>query len=114
MALTAAGERDDVLGPAGNRIPVLHWHSDTFTLPPGAELLASSDMCVNQAFRVGRAYGLQFHVELDPALAAGMQPHLPANVVLSAHDVAAVEQAGSAILGALLCCRAAREGAPPR
>jgi GMP synthase (glutamine-hydrolysing) len=66
---TPAGERDVVLGPGGRRVPVLHWHNDTFTLPPGAKLLASSDECANQAFRVGRAYGLQFHVELDVALA---------------------------------------------
>lgn len=99
VALTPAGERNVVLGPAGPVLPVLHWHNDTFTLPPGAELLASSDRCVNQAFRVGRSYGLQFHVELDSALAKAMQPHLPADVVLSARDVASVERVGREILG---------------
>jgi GMP synthase (glutamine-hydrolysing) len=99
VALTRAGERDDVLGASGPFVPVLHWHADTFTIPPGAELLASSDRCVNQAFRVGRAYGLQFHVEMDAGLAASMRPHLPAGVVLDARDVATVESAGSAILG---------------
>jgi len=99
VALTAAGEHDGVLGPAGRQVPVLHWHEDTFTLPPGAELLASSDKCVNQAFRVGRAYGLQFHVELDTALAKSMQPHLPADIALPAHDVTSVERVGSALLG---------------
>jgi SAM-dependent methyltransferase len=35
-------------------------------LPPGAELLASSDLYPNQAFRVGPvAWGLQFHIEVD-------------------------------------------------
>lgn len=99
VALTAAGECDGILGPSGRLIPVLHWHADTFTVPPGAELLASSDRCVNQAFRLGRAYGLQFHVELDAALTASMQPHLPADVALPAVDVAGVEMVGSAILG---------------
>jgi GMP synthase-like glutamine amidotransferase len=99
VALTPAGERDGVLGPSGRLVPVLHWHEDTFTIPLGAELLASSNRCVNQAFRVGRAYGLQFHVELDAGLAAGMRPHLPANVALHAGDVASVENTGSAILG---------------
>jgi len=99
VTLTPAGERDVVLGGAGRRLPVLHWHGDTFALPDGAELLASSDRCVNQAFRVGCAYGLQFHVELDPGLAKTMQPHLPAGVVLSAHGVASVERAGSPLLG---------------
>jgi GMP synthase (glutamine-hydrolysing) len=98
VALSAAGERDDVLGPAGRTLPVLHWHDDTFTLPPGAELLASSDRCVNQAFRSGRAYGLQFHVELDVALAESMRAHLPADVALPAPGVASVEAVGKALL----------------
>lgn len=50
-------------------LPVLHWHGDTFTLPEGAELLASSARYEHQAFRRGRnILGLQFHAEmgLDP------------------------------------------------
>lgn len=44
----------------------LHWHGDTFDLPPGAVHLARSDAYANQAFRVGdHAWGLQFHVEVD-------------------------------------------------
>jgi GMP synthase-like glutamine amidotransferase len=44
----------------------LQWHGDTVDLPPGAELLASSERYPNQAFRVGDvAWGLQFHLEVD-------------------------------------------------
>lgn len=44
---------------------VLHWHGDRLLIPPGAELLASSLHCEEQAFRIGRhAIGLQFHVEI--------------------------------------------------
>jgi GMP synthase (glutamine-hydrolysing) len=57
-------EHDEVLAGMPNRAPVLHWHGDTFDLPPGARLLASSAVCRNQGFRLGRRlFGLQFHCE---------------------------------------------------
>ncbi len=46
-------------------IDVLHWHGDTFDLPEQVELLASSDLYPNQAFRVGQnILALQFHAEV--------------------------------------------------
>ena len=46
-------------------VNVLHWHGDTFDLPVQAELLASSDLYPNQAFRVGpHILALQFHAEV--------------------------------------------------
>ncbi len=104
VVLTPAGERDVVLGPAGREIPVLHWHDDTFTLPPGAELLASSERCVNQAFRIGRAYGLQFHIELDAALATALRAHLAQDVALPAEGMANVARAGTVLLRRFFDC----------
>jgi GMP synthase-like glutamine amidotransferase len=64
--LAAASGADPLLAGAEPRPTVLHWHLDTFDLPPGATHLASSARYPNQAFRVGeRAWGLQFHLEVD-------------------------------------------------
>lgn len=42
------------------------WHGETFSLPPGARHLFTSDTCVNQGFSSGAAIALQFHVEMLP------------------------------------------------
>ena len=44
----------------------LHWHGDTFEVPPGAVHTAESQACKNQAFELGKAIGLQFHLESSP------------------------------------------------
>jgi GMP synthase-like glutamine amidotransferase len=50
--------------------PWFEWHFDSFTLPPGAKLLADSD-AGPQAYVVGRSLGLQFHPEVTPEIVAG-------------------------------------------
>jgi GMP synthase-like glutamine amidotransferase len=99
VTLTDDGARDPVLGPGGPELPAVHWHGDTFGIPPGAVRLASSDRYQNQAFRHGRCvYGLQFHVEVDRALAAQWAPELPAGCVLEDGALAAVEDSGRRVL----------------
>lgn len=44
---------------------VIHWHYETFSVPTGATLLASSDSCVNQAFSIGKHLAMQFHIEIN-------------------------------------------------
>ncbi len=46
-------------------LEVLHWHGDACALPAGAELLASTEACPVQMFRLGRSVGMQFHPEID-------------------------------------------------
>lgn len=43
--------------------PWFQWHFDTFALPPGATLMAETDVGP-QAFVMGRSLGLQFHPEV--------------------------------------------------
>jgi len=46
---------------------VLHWHGDAIQVPERADHLAATLACPGQMFRIGRCYGLQFHVEVDEA-----------------------------------------------
>lgn len=69
--LTPEGRADPVLVALPGRFPILQWHSDTFTLPPGATHLAGSPTAAVQCYRYGRAgYGMQFHFEANRAVAA--------------------------------------------
>ena len=71
---TDAAADDAVFGGIRGPETVFHWHGETWDLPPGAELLASSRACANQAFRAGRnIYGLQFHVEVTPVMIGDWQ-----------------------------------------
>jgi GMP synthase (glutamine-hydrolysing) len=68
--LTDAAATDPVFADLPRELLTLQWHGDTFSLPDGAVLLASSPAYPNQAFRWGRsAYGVQFHLELSREMA---------------------------------------------
>ena len=44
---------------------IFHWHNETFSLPSGAQHLATSAWCENQAFALGKLHlGMQFHCEI--------------------------------------------------
>jgi GMP synthase (glutamine-hydrolysing) len=66
IKITSAGRADPVLGDpllAGGG-EYFSFHSDTFELPAGTDVLAESPS-YPQAFRVGSTLGLQFHPELS-------------------------------------------------
>ena len=65
LATSRAASRDPLFSQLDSREVVLQWHGDTFDLPKGAVLLASSPDCPNQAFRYGdNGYAIQFHLEV--------------------------------------------------
>ena len=77
VTLTVEAARDPVFCDAARAFQALHWHGDTYELPPGATRLAGSAQYEQQAFAVDRAYGLQFHLEVPAALAREWL-HVPA------------------------------------
>jgi GMP synthase-like glutamine amidotransferase len=71
VTFSPAASRDPLFSGLQEPENIFHWHGETFDLPDEAERLASSEVCENQAFRVGdRVYGLQFHLEVTPAMIA--------------------------------------------
>jgi len=66
---TEKGRSDPLFAKFNGAEQIFQWHGDTFALPHGAEHLAESEECANQAFRIGDCvYGVQFHLEADQAL----------------------------------------------
>ncbi len=69
VELTPEAADDPVFAGLPQTLATLQWHGDTFDLPEGAVLLATSPAYRHQAFRVGpSAYGVQFHIEVTPSM----------------------------------------------
>lgn len=67
--LTTSALDDAVFSGLPRELLTFQWHGETFDLPEGAVLLATSPGYPNQAFRwKNKAYGVQFHLEISPDL----------------------------------------------
>ncbi len=76
VRLTAAAKTDPLMAGLPDTFPALHWHGETFSIPPRARHLATSSACANQAFSYNqRVLALQFHLEATPASTAGLIKH---------------------------------------
>ncbi len=65
VSLTRIGCLDPLFSSFPKTFSVFQWHGDTFEIPQGAKLIATSSSVPHQAFRYGgKVYGLQFHLEV--------------------------------------------------
>ena len=113
VELTAEGRADPVLSQLPARFPSFEWHSDTFTLPPGAVHLAGNGTAAVQCFRLGRAgYATQFHFEASRAVVSEWTQLFPEALeaqrpgFLADHDAQAAELGGLADTCGLAIARA--------
>jgi len=75
VAVNEAGRSDPLLAGLGESFHAFLWHGDQVTrLPEGGVLLASSERCPVQVFRLqGKpVWGVQFNPQYDPVIAEGV------------------------------------------
>lgn len=79
MNILPAGQTDTILGGVAWKSPQFQAHAyEVSKLPTGASVLASSDKCKVQVYRVGmRTYGFQCHPECDQPMARAIALDAP-------------------------------------
>ena len=93
LQLTELGKTSMLAGVEGES--VFHWHGDTFDVPQGATLLASSEATPHQAFVYHeKVLALQFHLEVkeqsvDEMVGAFPDHLMPEKYVQSAESILA-------------------------
>jgi GMP synthase (glutamine-hydrolysing) len=92
VELTPAGRADPVLGVLPPRFEAFQWHRYTFGIPAGGEELARSEVCT-QAFRLDRAWGLQFHAEVTGSMIRDWAEEDPGELPMAAEDLLAATDA---------------------
>lgn len=72
VELTEEGRSDRLFTGIGAAFTTFQWHHDSFDIPQGAVLLATSPACPHQAFRIGPcAWATQFHPEVTGEIIRG-------------------------------------------
>jgi GMP synthase-like glutamine amidotransferase len=99
VARRDAAETDPVFAGLPLSPDVIAWHHDEVAqLPAGAVVLAANPVCDVQAYRVGRrVYGLQFHIETTPDMAASWAALDPVGVASTGLDAAEVSARAAAV-----------------
>jgi GMP synthase-like glutamine amidotransferase len=80
IEVNEAGLSDPMLADLGETFYGFLWHGDEITrLPEGAVLLASSERCPVQVYRLGDhpVWGLQFNPQYDPVIAESLLRNSP-------------------------------------
>ncbi|BAN46220.1 type 1 glutamine amidotransferase [Metapseudomonas resinovorans] len=93
MEKHAGAERSPLGRMLPQRLLAMHWHGETFDLPPGAIALYGSAACANQGFVwEERAIGLQCHLEATPESIEAMLDACAADLAMegSVEDAAAI------------------------
>jgi GMP synthase (glutamine-hydrolysing) len=68
IRLTPEAQQDPVFATLAHSFDVFEWHGEVFDLPKHCVPLAESAIAPLQGFRYGsQAYGLLFHLEMEPA-----------------------------------------------
>ena len=97
ISLSPKGLYDPVFGQLPEVIRGLQWHgAEVERPPPGAAVLAGNDHCAVQALRVGtRAWGVQFHVEVEASTIPkwALVPEYEDALARTGSSAAALEQA---------------------
>ena len=94
IEVTAAGAEDEVTAALPQRFDAFQWHHYTHDLPAGAVELARSRVCL-QAWRLGSAWGVQFHPEVRADQVESWLAEDPADV----EDAAALREETRARIG---------------
>jgi GMP synthase-like glutamine amidotransferase len=104
--LAPACQDDQLLAGLPSTLAVLHWHGESFEVPPGAQPLISSTTYPNQAFRLGDvAWGVQFHLEVTAEAVEGFLHAFAAEAASVPGGAEVVRTATPAALAALAPAR---------